>query len=68
MRLQMPEPVPRPGPIPVEDPPPNDEPSEIPPAGDPPSPEPEPVRLSRRPDCWTLPGVGRRGWRAGAAA
>ena len=45
MRLQMPDPVPRRGPIPVEDPPPNEDPSEIPPAGDPPSPEPEPVRF-----------------------
>ena len=45
MHLQMPDPVPRPGPVPIEDPPPNDEPVEIPPPGKEPSDEPIPVKL-----------------------
>ena len=48
MRLQMPDPVPRPGPIPVEDPPPNDPPVEIPPEGDPVE-NPMPVRVAKFP-------------------
>ena len=46
MHLQMPDPVPRPGPVPIEDPPPNDEPVEIPPPGKEPSDEPIPVKLA----------------------
>src|SRR3954452_3082925 len=44
--LQMPDPIPRPGPIPIEDPPPNDEPVEIPPPGEEPSDQPIPVKVA----------------------
>ncbi len=48
MRLQMPEPIPQPGPIPVEDPPPNDVPPLAPPPdGDPIDDPPPPMRLRR---------------------